>query len=168
MKTQHAHFKTLTIPSDCPQNAQKTSLNGLTRQLVSSGKPYTKMTAHNEVGVSPYMSPSQQPYSEEETAVFSKFTPPVACKLKKPLVSQSTSSMLFKKHVSSETAKTATPDLSDKIFLHATTPQVVDMRSPQVEEESSDDIFKSEQSQSDLLDESEMIAFFQLKMRHHA
>jgi type II secretory pathway component HofQ len=114
------------------------------------------------------MSPSQQPYSEEETAVFSKFTPPVACKLKKPLVSQSTSSMLFKKHVSSETAKTATPDLSDKIFLHATTPQVVDMRSPQVEEESSDDIFKSEQSQSDLLDESEMIALFQLKMRHHA
>ena len=86
MKTQHAHFKTLTIPSDCPQNAQKTSLNVLTRQLVSSGKPYTQMTAHNEVGVSPYMSPSQQPYSEEDTAVFSKFTPPVACKLKKPLV----------------------------------------------------------------------------------
>lgn len=168
MKTQHAHFKTLTVPSDCPLNTYKVSLNGLTRQLVSSGKPHTQVTAHNEVGVTPYMSPSQQPYSEEETAVFSKYTPPVACKLKKPLVSQSTSSVLFKKHVSSETAKTATPDASDRIFLHATTPQVIDTRSPQVEEQSSDDIFKSEQSQSDMLDESEMIALFQQKMRHHA
>lgn len=53
--------------------------------------------------------------------------------------------MLFKKHVSSETAKTATPDPADKIFLHATTPQSIDIQTPKVVEESdSDDIFKSE------------------------
>ena len=57
------------------------STNGHPLSLVSAGKPLTQRTEQYEVIASPYMAQSQQPYfAEEETAIFSKYTPPVACK----------------------------------------------------------------------------------------